>query len=266
MIATLSLWRDFSGVWEARGELFPPEAQQGFAQLDTFAGQFFGGRDFATGVLGSIGTHWRLVVARQDVSALKPAPDIKLPAFAVVIDLKPGDQEFAQRLHAAFQSFIGLANLGAAQTKAPPLMIGSEDFEGVTITTSKFLPPKLTEGEPIHQRHNFTPSAVQVGDRFILSSGIGLARDLVKAVNAPAAPGDFTLIAEADGVELAGLVDQNKTRLVEQNMLDKGNDRKKASEEIEVLSTLLKTLSHATLTAKDTPESLHLKLRLDPKK
>ena len=32
-----------------------PRPQQGFAQLDTFAGQFFGGRDFGSGVLGSLG-------------------------------------------------------------------------------------------------------------------------------------------------------------------------------------------------------------------
>ena len=79
-IASLSLWRDWATIWESRADLFPPETVQGFAQLDTFAGQFFGGRDFGTDVLGAFDPHWRLVVAQQDYAALKPAPDVKLPA------------------------------------------------------------------------------------------------------------------------------------------------------------------------------------------
>src|SRR5262249_36757087 len=83
-------------------------------------------------------------------------PDVKLPAFALIIDLKPEDEDFHQRLKVAFQSFIGLANLGAAQQKAPPLELGSESFEGVTIATAKFMPPKTdpSEKEPVHGRHN----------------------------------------------------------------------------------------------------------------
>ena len=190
-IASLGLWRDLSALWEARADLFTPEVVQGFAKLDTFAGQFFGGRDFGTGVLGALGDNWRLVVARQDDDAMKPVPDVKLPAFALILDLKPDDTDFAQRLKVGFQSFVGLVNLGAAQTKAPPLELGSEPCEGVTIATARFMLPKAaaaaTRNEAVHQRHNFSPSAVQVGNHFILSSSVGLTRDLIKALEAPPA-------------------------------------------------------------------------------
>ena len=73
-IASLSLWRDWATIWESRAELFAPEVVQGFAQLDTLAGQFFGGREFGADVLGSFDPHWRLVVAQQDYAAMKPAP------------------------------------------------------------------------------------------------------------------------------------------------------------------------------------------------
>ncbi|HEX8203013.1 MAG TPA: hypothetical protein VF590_21230, partial [Isosphaeraceae bacterium] len=216
-IADLGFWRDLAAVWEVRAELFPPEVLQGFAQLDTFAGQFFGGRDFGSGVLGSLAPSWRLVVADQDHAALDPVPDVKLPAVALVVDLKPGDEDFAIRLRAAFQSFLGLANLGAAQTKAPPLLLGSETVDGVTISTSRYLPPRPGEGapdEPVHQRHNFSPSAVRVGDHFVLSSSVGLARDLVRSLRAPGPPAaDATLAAEADGAALARLLERNRTRL-----------------------------------------------------
>ena len=68
-IASLSLWRDWATIWESRADLFAPETVQGFAQLDTLAGQFFGGREFGPDVLGAFDPHWRLVIADQDYSA-----------------------------------------------------------------------------------------------------------------------------------------------------------------------------------------------------
>lgn len=266
-IASLSLWRDLSAVWEVRAELFPPEVLQGFAQLDTFAGQFFGGRDFGSGVLGSLSSDWRLVVADQDHAALVPVPDIKLPAVALIVDLKSADDaddDFPIRLRAAFQSFIGLANLGAAQTKAPPLLLESETVAGVTISTAKFLPPKPAAGaavEPVHQRHNFSPSAAQVGDHFVLSSNVGLARDLVRGLQAPPRkPGDASLAVEADGAALARLLERNQARLVQQNMLEKGNDKAASEQEVATLLSLLRSLGHARLTAQDRPEAFRLRL------
>ena len=70
--------------------------------------------------------------------------------------------------------------------------------------------PTTADEEPVHQRHNFSPSAAQVGDHFVLSSSVGLARDLIKALKAPGKPGDATLAAEADGAALAGLVERNR--------------------------------------------------------
>ncbi|MCA1684776.1 MAG: hypothetical protein LC745_02075, partial [Planctomycetia bacterium] len=253
-VASLSLFRDVSEIWEARADLFRPEDVQNFAKLDTFAGQFFGGRDFGTGVLGALAGDWRLVVALQDVAGLNPVPDVKLPVFALVIGLKPDDDDFAQRLKVAFQSFIGLTNLGAAQTKAPPLELGSETFEGVTIATARFMTTRAVAAanSPVHYRHNFSPSAAQVGDHFVISSSVGLTRDLVTALKSPAGkPGEATLVAEADGPGLARLVELNRTRLVLQNMLEKGHDKEQAEGEVGFLAALLRYFGHGRLTVRD---------------
>jgi hypothetical protein len=270
-IATASLWRDLAAVWEARGDIFPPEAQQGFAQLDTFAGQFFGGRDFGSGVLGALGQDWRLVVVRQNPAKLNPRPDVLLPGFALVVDLNGEDPDFAQRLLAAYQSFVGLANLGAAQSKAPPLMQGSEAFEGVTLSTARFLPPKVAApaDEPVHIRHNLSPAVVQVGNQFVFSSTVELAKALVTTLKAgeaaTATRSDQTLRVEADGRALAALVDQNRGRLVEQNILEKGNDRARAEAEIDLLKTLATYLGQGRLAATDTADgaSFTLNFALD---
>src|SRR5262249_56414485 len=137
-IASLSLWRDWATIWESRAELFTPEVVQGFAQLDTLAGQFFGGREFGADVLGAFDPHWRLVVAQQDYAAMKPAPDQKLPAFALVAELNGSQEDFAGRLKIAFQSFVALTNIDAAQKKAAALELGSEEFEGIQIATTKY--------------------------------------------------------------------------------------------------------------------------------
>jgi hypothetical protein len=259
-IASVSLWRDLSALWEARAELLPPQAVQNLAKLDTFAGQFFGGRDFGSGVLGALSSRWKLVIARQNYSDMKPPPDVKLPAFALVIDLKPDDEDFAQRLKVAFQSFVGLSNLDAAQKKAPPLELGSETVDGVTVATTRYIPPKTppAEKEPVHQRHNFSPSAAQVGDHFILSSSLGLTRDLIKALRAPEKPAEATLVAEADGSELAKLVEINRKRLVMQNMLEKGYDKARAEEEVGTLTEVLRYAGHGRLSVRDGTESVRL--------
>jgi hypothetical protein len=261
-IASLSLWRDVSAVWEVRNDLFAPEVVQGLAQLDTFAGQYFGGRDFGSGILGAIGPDWRLVVAEQDYGTIKPVPDNKLPAFALVIDLKPDDDDFAQRLKVAFQSFIGLANLGAAQSKAPPLELGSETVDGVTIATSHFMAAKTTPGakESVHQRQNYSPSAAQVDNHFILSSSLGLTKDLIPVLRQPVKQTDVTAMLTADGSTLVHLLELNRGRLVSQNMLEKGNDKATASAQIDLLLNLIRYAGAGTLTARDNPDAVEFRL------
>ncbi len=269
-ILSVSLWRDLSAAWEVRDRLLQPEQLQGLAQLDSFAGQFFGGRDFGTGVLGALRPDWRIVIANQDFAAIKPNPDTKLPAFALLASLDPEDEEFAVRLQSAFQSFVGLVNLGAAQTKAPPLMLGSEELDGVTISKGTYLPQKQADSKeaPGDPRFNFSPSAAQVDDTFVLSSSLGLARELVKALK----PGDAspsadaprpTLVAEADGAELARLVEMNRDRLAMNNMLEKGNTKPAAEAEIDLLARLARYLGRGRLTIQDGPDGVHAALSFD---
>ena len=128
-IASLSLWRDWATIWESRAELFAPEVVQGFAKLDTAAGQFFGAREFGD-VLAAFDPHWRLVVAQQDYAAMKPAPDTKLPAFAVVAELNGSQEDFADRLKVAFQAIIGISNVEADAEEGRRPRAGSEEVDG----------------------------------------------------------------------------------------------------------------------------------------
>jgi hypothetical protein len=270
-IAALSLWRDWATLWESRAELFAPEVAQGLAQLDTFAGQFFGVREFGSDVLGAFDPHWRLVIAGQDHRAMNPAPDVKLPAFALVAELESADSDFAQRLKVAFQSFVGLVNIGSAQQKGPLLELGSEEVEGITIATTRYMVPRPASGAgvPPHQRYNYSPSAAQVGKFFILSSSTPLARSLVKELKADGRAQDAggedrgTLTVEADGPELARLLEHNRTRLVMQAMLNQGETRAKAEERIGLYLALVRYLGRGRLVMRDEADATRFEVKLN---
>ena len=93
-------------------------------------------------MLGAFSPRWRLVVASQDFETIKPVPDVKYPGFALVTELNEPDSDFAQRLKVAFQTFIGLSNVDAVQKKGPPYELISEQVEGVTLATARYMVPK----------------------------------------------------------------------------------------------------------------------------
>ena len=262
-ILSVGEWRDLAALWEVRTELLKPEDAENLTKAEPFFGLLFGGLDFGSAVLPNLGHDWRIVVARQDEKELDPVPDVKLPGFALVVGFKADDEEFAQRLRGMFQTFIGLVNLGAAQEKTPVFLLGSEAVEGETVAVARYATSKKDRPKgPVPQRHNFSPSSAVVGDHFVFSSSFGLARDLVRALKArPAAPAPGPpagTLVQADGAELARLLGSDRAALVSKNMIDKGNDKARAEQEIGVLLALLRSLGHGTLTARDADDSVRI--------
>ena len=266
-IASLSLWRDLEAFWESRADLFPPETVQGFAQLDTLAGQFFGGREFGTDVLGPFDPHWRIVVAQQDYAGLKPQPDVKFPAVAVVGELDSADSDFGDKFKIAFQAIIGISNVDGNQKKSAALELGSEMVEGVKLATARYPASRNASaaGETPNPRYNFTPATAQVGKYLIFSSSVGLARDLIKELKsaASAAPeGAETGVLEADGPELARLLEVNRDRLAMQLMLNRGETKKNAESQVDTGLALLRYLGHGRLIIRDETSATRVQLKL----
>ena len=275
-LGTLSLWRDLGKVWNIRENVVTGPALQGLNGLDNGIGQFFGGRDFGTGVLGSLKPDWRVVVAEQDSKTMIPKPDLVLPAFAISVGYDKKDEDFRQRWVIAFQSLIGVLNVVGGQQKAPVLVQNQEDFEGAKIYSAKYLPPvkpanakpgdSKTDEEGIHIRHNFRPTLVISGDHLIISSTTEMARDVVKAIKLADSSSDAppqAMSVDLDGKRIAGLVDVNRERLVMQNMVEKGHGKAAAQTEIGAIEGMIRGLNHAMITAEDTENQFRLKLSLD---
>ena len=275
-LGTLSLWRDLGKVWNIRENVVTGPALQGLNGLDNGIGQFFGGRDFGTGVLGSLKPDWRIVVAEQDSKTMIPKPDLVLPAFAISVGYDKKDEDFRQRWVIAFQSLIGVLNVVGGQQKAPVLVQNQEDFEGAKIYSAKYLPPvkpanakpgdSKTDEEGIHIRHNFRPTLVLSGDHLIISSTTEMARDVVKAIKLADSSSDAppqAMSVDLDGKRIAGLVDVNRERLVMQNMVEKGHGKAAAQSEIGAIEGMIRGLNHAMITAEDTENQFRLKVSLD---
>jgi hypothetical protein len=272
-IASLSLWRDWATIWESRADLFSPEVAQNLAQLDTVAGQFFGGREFGADFLGAFGPHWRLVVSQQDFNSLKPPPDLKLPSFAIVAEIAEPEGDFGQKLKTAYQTIVGLSNVDATQQKAAPLELGSEEVDGVTLATARYVLPQGGGGENLtpQRRYNFSPSAAQVGKYFILSSSRGLARVLIKELKGKAggtnqgAVSRSTLAVEADGHELARILEENRDRFAMQTMLERGETKDKAQSQVDGMLAFVRYLGRGRLSVEDSPSASRLELKFQLK-
>ena len=265
-IASLSVWRDLETFWESRADLFSPETVQGFAQLDTLAGQFFGGREFGTAVLGQFDPHWRLVVAQQDYAALKPQPDVKYPAVAIVAELDSADSDFGERFKVAFQAIVGISNVDGNQKKTAALELRTEEIEGIKLATARYMIPRhsASGSEAPNPRYNFTPATAQVGKYLIFSSSIGLARDLIKELKSKNGGADLgeTAVLEADGPQLARLLEINRPRLAMQLMLGRGETKDKAEGHVELGLALLRSLGHGRLVIRDDPGATRIQLKL----
>ena len=146
-------------IWESKADLFSPETVQGFAQLDTFAGQFFGVREFGPDVLGPsirTGGWWS---PRRTTRRSSPSRTSSIPGFAIVTELNEPDSDFAQRLKVAFQTFVGLSNVDAVQKKGPPFELVSEQVDGITLATARYMVPKTDDARGDLARRSGTTSA-----------------------------------------------------------------------------------------------------------
>src|SRR5688572_31470357 len=128
----------------------------------------------------------QVVVAPQTFDGKGPTPAIRLPAEALIGELRNAE-EFYPQLLAAYQTFIGAINLGNAQNGQPRMLLGAEIHNGVEISTATFLPDPGGPSENAPLQFNFSPSFARAGNHFILGSTVGIVRSCIDALAAPGA-------------------------------------------------------------------------------
>jgi hypothetical protein len=172
VLASTSYYLDAGAFWDNRAKLLNEQQLMGLEQFDENSGRFLGGTRLST-LLKQAGVHQRIVVAQPTTSSYKKVPTTKIPAFAIVVEMR--EPAFAQNMEAVLRAAGLLASTQAS------LKMKQEKQGDVTIVSYLF--PEVQKG-PIANDivFNFSPSFAASGKQFIVSSTVELARELVDLV------------------------------------------------------------------------------------
>lgn len=266
-LLTLSTYRDISLMWLRAGDLFGQQVNDGFAQADANLTTLFAGRDFGEDILGSIEPEVGLIATRNDLSDTVPRPTIKVPAFAVVTELRE-PETMSRELRRIFFNLIGFLNVVGAMNGQNQLELESEKLEGGgELVSSHFIPEaddrESTQAEIIF---NFSPSIAFSGSRFVVSSTRDLARELILAEPAESSDGgdDNTRVRLAADV-LRDILADNRGQLIAQNMLEDGNSPEEAEAVIDLLLEVVGYFNQASLTMAASDGELNIELAVEVK-
>lgn len=265
-LASLSTYRNLSEMWLRAGDLFDQQVNDQLAQADNTLTTLFSGRDFGSDILGAIEPELRLVAVPQTWEDSQLQPTLKLPAFAMVAQLKQ-PEVMRKELKRIFQSFVGFLNIVGAMEGQPQLDLMSDNLENGPIYWAEYVVDadrKYENGLPI--QHNFTPAIAFFGNHVVLASSSDLARRLISesdSIDADATQEprgtNTSLVVDASAVQQTLLA--NRENLIAQNMLEKGHSRAQAVKEIDQLLNLLELVEHfqADLSF-DTRSSIDLRV------
>ena len=251
-IAALSFYRDLHQFYAAKDELFP-DRTSGLIFFENMMGIFFSGKDLTNEVLAHTLPDIRVVVAQQRYDEQTGTPAMKLPGFAVIVQLRdPAKFELVAK--EAWQKAIGLVNFTRGQKALPGLIIDSATHNDTTYTMSYFSLADEENKDAVDVRFNFQPALAIAGDRLILSSTNALARDLIDALKQQCQEGVTPVagqhsLAMVKSGPLASILESNREALIRQNMVEDGKTREEAEQEVAGMMMVLKYVTDLQIEA-----------------
>ena len=258
---TTSYYMDVVKFWELRAKLFNPAQLAGVEQFEKESARYLLGTRFSK-LLRCVGPRQRLVVARQYETGYATKPQTRLPAFAWVIDLRE-PEAFAKAIEPPLRSLGLLASFGADMT------LFEEKHGGWKIVGYRFVENDKNKANTNGILFNFSPCFVRVGDQFVFSSTLELARTLAdeidKQAKAPKAHTDSAAVRSRfhwDG--LAAYFDAIRDQLVTATILGDGSPPDEAKNQVELLIEFLNRLGSVELTTVYEPERFRYDIRIRP--
>jgi hypothetical protein len=269
-IAALSLYRDLHGFYAAKDDLFP-ERTSGLIFFENMMGIFFSGRDLTNEVLIETKPEIRLVVAEQEYDPAIGTPQVKFPAFALILRLRHPEQ-FNEVAEEAWQKAVGLINFTRGQQAMPGLII-ERPLQGKTkFTMAYFSTSGIEDKTNLDSRFNVRPALAMPGEYLILSSTDGLAKDLIDALHqeteqTPEPSAGTHSLVELEGGQLASILEANRKTLIQGSMVGKGNTQEQAEANTDLLISVMEFLKRVKLRIGThdglTQADLEIKLNLE---
>lgn len=264
-LATISISRGLTKWYKAREQLLEAKLQPEFDKFETGLATFLPGKDFAEDVLPLLTGRIALVAAPQDYAYLDGKPGVQIPAFGLVIELaKP--REGADILNLVAQTILTITNLEASKQKRQPWVQSSETLHDVQINFARYL--ERPKGDQLATSYNFQPASALVGNRFIMSSSLGLCRQLVEALSGEgtdaargtaAGSGLPNFIQEFSPSVAADLLEANAAVIHAKNVQN-GKTAEQSAREVEGLCKLLRRLT--TIQLNTVQYSDHMAIEL----
>ncbi|MBT5017798.1 MAG: hypothetical protein HON04_03565 [Planctomicrobium sp.] len=266
MLFGLSAYRDFSQMWLRAGDLFNAQVNDGIAQADSNLSTFFSGKDFGEDILGALSPQIQFIAARQNYPEDRPIPAIKIPAFALLAEMK--DPESTTReFRRIYQSFIGFFNVIGAMEWNPQFDLDFESLENGELISAAPIP--LVGEEQNKQakiNYNFSPTVAFVGDQLIISSASNLARSIAQSERPKDNPKtDINTEMKLVGPVLQSALADNKSHLIAQNMLKDGHTREEAEKQIGLLLEVAKLFDSASLKLMTNDSQMSLRIGVELK-
>ena len=241
LIGGVTMHRDLATWYRSRDDLLQQQVLPGFDKFETGLGNILPGKDIGEDVIPLIGKNFTFVSAVQDFDYLDGEPGVQLPGFAVIFDLAgPDPQAGADMFQLFFQTFLSILNLQAAEQERQPWLIAAQDHGGAQITYARYF--EKPKGEQLPVVFNFLPAAARVGDQFVVSSSLGMCKDVVdclKGAGQVKREHNSRMLVDFD--RLAEVLQANRQHLVA-SRLNEGRDTEQAIEDIDHLFLALKHL------------------------
>lgn len=250
-IAAMTLFRDLHQFYAAKDELFP-ERTSGLIFFENMMGIFFSGRDLTSEVLAEARPDLRFVVAEQNYDPAIGTPQVKLPAFAVILRLRHPEQ-FGEVAEEAWQKALGLINFTRGQEALPGLIIDRPVHDETKFSMAYFSTSQVEDKANLDTRFNIRPSLALPEEYLIFSTTDGLARDLIDAIKRekdrivkPLAETHSML--EIEGHRLASILQANRDVMVRGDMVKKGHSREQSEAGIDMLITIVRLIERINLS------------------
>ncbi len=217
--AELSVTRDWASLFAERESILTLPAAGQIVNFSNVLTTLMGQLDFTEQVLPAVRGPMRLIIARQDLSALPYQPSPRLPAFALVAPLKfDPNSDFPRRLYTAAQMAMSFVNADAAQKQQPAYLIDTDRYRGTRILIAEYPDPtahaapgmdgpgamtpadsKRADAAPpagaqpaeaarptpkptVSARYNISPAAAVVDGHFVIATSPALLKQIIDAI------------------------------------------------------------------------------------
>jgi hypothetical protein len=249
---------NFGAIWQERKRLWTAKHVEALEKFDKTSAPFLLGKRMSD-LLTQVGPYYRFVAAVQPKVGYQTTPDVLLPAFALVSELRE-PEAFGKSMEAILRS---AALLASTQVK---LKLVEEKCAGCNLIGWRFAEGVPFKNDTANFRFNFSPCFARVGNQFLYCSTVELGREMIgllqKEQKDKPPSGDSPARARVYAGGLADVFEVTRDALVAQAILDQAVRPDEAREQIKAFLDLLRRMGHVDLGPHFGPSDFHYHLRL----